>query len=548
MNKLFFNRSLIFNGLTLAGLLALVYALMPLQTQSWPVPQAFLPNSLAVAATLAWLALLALKIWQQQKKSQQEKHRAQHLLQGQGSPWLVAYASQTGYAEHYAQQTAEALQQAGKPVHLKTLAEVTAELLKNSEHALFIVSTTGDGDAPDNSLAFVRQFMNGHTPLAHMKTGVLALGDSSYAHFCAFGRRLSLWLQQQQAQPLFDTIEVDNNEASTLRHWQHQLGQITGNTQMADWQAPHYAEWILQHRECLNPDSQGDPVFRLDLLPPPNHGAWQAGDIAEVGPCQTAETVHHFLENTLHHAHALVQSEGRQQTLQQALARYQLPSDTATIATLKKQSPQQLIDSLTLLPHREYSIASTPAEGRLTLLLRQVRGPNGQVGLGSAWLTENAPLQTPIALRTRSNRNFHLPAPGTPLILIGNGTGIAALRSLLKAREEQNEKRNWLVFGERNGQHDFFFQRDIERWQQNGTLERLDLAFSRDQEARIYVQDKLRAATPKLQFWVAEGAAIYVCGGLVGMAPAVHQVLQDALGEERLQQLQESGHYRRDVY
>lgn len=532
----------------MAAVFALGYWFATVQGGAWPPLEPLLKNSSALISIFIWFALVFFIVWQQQQKKQQEKKRDQQLLQGQGSPWLVAYASQSGYAEGIALQTAEVLQQAGKPVQFSTLGEVSAELLSRSTQALFIVSTTGDGDAPDNSLAFLRQVMNHQIALPKLNYGVLALGDSSYAHFCAFGHRLGNWLQQQQAQALFDTIEMDGSDAGALRHWQHQLAQITGNTQLADWQAPHYTAWKLQNRECLNPGSQGGPVFRLDLQPPQKNITWQAGDIAEIGPCQSAETVRQFLKSTQHPANALVQSEGREQTLENALLRYQLPNDSQTITTLQNQTPQQLVESLPLLPHREYSIASTPAEGHLTLLLRQVRGPNGQLGLGSAWLTQHAALQGDIALRVRSNRNFHLPPAGTPLILMGNGTGIAGLRALLKAREEQHEKRNWLLFGERQQAHDFFFRKDIENWQQNGTLERLDLAFSRDQEQRLYVQDKLQAAIPALQQWVAQGAAIYVCGSQAGMAPAIDQVLQQALGEEALNQLRETGRYRRDVY
>jgi sulfite reductase (NADPH) flavoprotein alpha-component len=209
---------------------------------------------------------------------------------------------------------------------------------------------------------------------------------------------------------------------------------------------------------------------------------------------------------------------------------------------------QQLLDDLQRLPHREYSIASVPADGRIELLLRQMRQPDGRLGVGSGWLTEYAPVGGEIALRIRQNRSFHAPADDRPLILIGNGTGIAGLRSHLKERAHAGRQRNWLFFGERHAAHDFFFQEEIEGWQQSGVLERLDLAFSRDQSARIYVQDVLRARSSELREWVANGAAIYVCGSLAGMAPAVAAVLTEALGAERLEQMAEDGRYRRDVY
>lgn len=548
MPKFAINRTYFFNSLIIGALIALAYFFSTQQTSSWPTLKHISQHLPAQLSVLSWLALCVWVGWQQIQKKQQEKKRAQQFLKGQGSPWLIAYASQTGYAENYALQTAQALQQAGKPVQLLPLAQVTSQQLSQCSQALFLVSTTGDGDAPDNSLTFVRQVMSQPHNLNALRYGLLALGDRSYAQYCAFGHRLQHWLQQQQAIPLFDTIEVDNGNEGAIRHWQHQLAQLTGNTQLADWQSPHYNHWQLVHRECLNPHSQGFPVYHIGLQAPREHMQWQAGDIAEIGPCNSPSAVQQFLEKIALPANTLVESEGQQQTLQQALARYQLPQENNALQALNTQSAQQLLQQLTLLPHREYSIASTPAEGQLQLLLRQVRGPDGRLGLGSAWLTEHAPLHGSIALRIRQNRNFHAPPAGTPLILIGNGTGIAGLRAHLKAREENGEKRNWLCFGERQRAHDLYFQHDLETWQQNGTLERLDLAFSRDQGTARYVQDLLPAASSTLTEWVQQGAAIYVCGSQAGMAAGVHQALQTLLGEATLNTLQETGRYRRDVY
>ncbi len=134
------------------------------------------------------------------------------------------------------------------------------------------------------------------------------------------------------------------------------------------------------------------------------------------------------------------------------------------------------------------------------------------------------------------------------LILIGNGTGLAGLRSLLKARIAEGQQRNWLLFGERNQAHDFYCREELQGWLASGDLARLDLAFSRDQQAKIYVQDRLREAADELHHWLAEGAAIYICGSLQGMAAGVDQTLVELLGAEAVEQLIEQGRYRRDVY
>ncbi|EYT13072.1 oxidoreductase NAD-binding domain protein, partial [Acinetobacter sp. 1000160] len=112
----------------------------------------------------------------------------------------------------------------------------------------------------------------------------------------------------------------------------------------------------------------------------------------------------------------------------------------------------------------------------------------------------------------------------------------------------QNYTANWLIFGERQREHDFFYQETIEAWKNMGTLQRLDLAFSRDQQQRIYVQDILRNNADELVKWVEQGAVIYVCGSIEGMASGVDQALTDILGEQKLDELRQAGRYRRDVY
>jgi sulfite reductase (NADPH) flavoprotein alpha-component len=134
------------------------------------------------------------------------------------------------------------------------------------------------------------------------------------------------------------------------------------------------------------------------------------------------------------------------------------------------------------------------------------------------------------------------------MILVGNGTGIAGLRALLKARVAAGARRNWLLFGERNADRDFFHGDEIREWQSRGFLQRMDLAFSRDQDQRIYVQHRLQAASEALREWVDLGSAIYVCGSLSGMAPGVDAVLRSELGDDRVEQMLTDGLYRRDVY
>lgn len=133
-------------------------------------------------------------------------------------------------------------------------------------------------------------------------------------------------------------------------------------------------------------------------------------------------------------------------------------------------------------------------------------------------------------------------------MLIGNGTGMAGLRSHLRARSRVDAGPNWLIFGERNASCDFHYREEIEAWNASGLLSRLDAVFSRDGHGHRYVQDRLAEAGDQLREWIGRGAAIYVCGSLQGMAGGVDEVLRTVLGSETVDELGADGRYRRDVY
>lgn len=410
-------------------------------------------------------------------------------------PTLIAFASQTGFAAELANRTAQSLQAAGTPVLLASVSDIDEQLLRQTSNALFVVSTTGEGDAPDPAAAFVREVLDRAMPLKNLSYGILALGDREYDNYCAFGHRLDQWLRHQGATALFDVVEVDNGDEGSLRHWQHQLSVLSNSPDLPDWEAPRYERWRLTSRQLVNPGSAGDECFHIELQPLGDAStSWQAGDIAEIDPRNS---------------------------------------------TWDSSSEP--------LPHREYSIASLPADGAIHLLVRRMRRHDGQPGLGSGWLTAVAKVGEDIALRVRANPNFYAPEGNGPLILIGNGTGIAGLRALLKSRIAAGQHRNWLIFGERNAAHDRFYGDEIDQWRAQGQLERVDLVFSRDQAERRYVQHRVRECAEGLRRWVADGAAIYVCGSLQGMAPAVDAALSEVLGVEILEELAISGRYRRDV-
>ncbi len=457
------------------------------------------------------------------------RHARRNRPVGAGEGILVAYATQTGFAESLARHTVTGLVAAGQAAWAEAIDRLDATRLSGLTRALFIVSTTGEGDAPDHAAGFVRRVMGATTPLSTLQYGLLALGDRDYAQFCAFGHALDGWLRRQGAVPLFDMVEVDNGDAGALRHWQHHLGQIAGHVHLPDWTTPDYQEWVLAERHHLNPGSPGASIFHLRLTPPPQAIVdWQAGDIAEVGPCNPPDMIAAALADG--GGDRAETRHGRTRPLAHWLAETILPEG---------REP---------LPHREYSIASLPSDGTLDLVVRRMAGPDGRLGLGSGWLTRHAPVGGPVRLRLRRNPGFHPPTDDRRLILVGNGTGIAGLRAHLKVRARAGLGGNWLLFGERTAAHDSLFDDELAAWQASGILTRLDRAFSRDGARPVYVQQLLAAAGDTVMEWVQDGAAIYVCGSLEGMAAGVHAALTDILGQDTLEELAVQRRYRRDVY
>lgn len=404
--------------------------------------------------------------------------------------WLVVYASQTGSAEYLAGQTAATLRLGGLSARAACMSGLETDALSQADRILFIASTYGEGDAPDSAARFSGVTMGAGADLSHLHYAVLALGDSSYTNYCGFGRALDGWLAAHGATPLFGRIDVDRGNPSALAEWQHQIGRLAGTSDTPDWEAPSYGDWRIEQRVLANPGSAGAPLYRIALVPlDAALPAWEAGDLVQLSA----------------------------------------PADP--------DHP------------REYSIASLPSEGRLELLVRLQRREDGSLGAASGWLCEAASRMDVIRLRIRAHRRFRLDGnAGRPLVAIGNGSGLAGLRALVKARIDAGKGDNWLLFGERNAAHDFLCRDELQGWLASGGLARLDLAFSRDQPTPRYVQHLVREHAHELRSWIERGAAIYVCGSLQGMAGGVHEALTEVLGAETLDALVAEGRYRRDVY
>jgi sulfite reductase (NADPH) flavoprotein alpha-component len=427
-------------------------------------------------------------------------------------PVLMAYASQSGKAERLALQSAAALQKAGVPVHVHSLEKLTPPQLVKYRRALFVASSFGEGEPPDAARRFSRLLQTAADELAHMQYAVLALGDRHYPQFCGFGQTLDQRLRVMGARPLHPIIEVDNGDAGALARWSHTLrGLIGGDAEDAGEVAlsaavaeSEYASWRLIERQLLNPGSIGEGLYEITLCAADAMAAagWRPGALVDIWP-----------------GHYTPAGAGASDEQRKAIA------------------------------PRRYSLASLPSDGAMQLLVRQVRHQQGMgTGLASGWLTAQAAVGDEVRVRLVANPSFDAPAQPLPSIYIGNGSGMAGLRSHLRARVRGGEQRNWLIFGERQREFDSICSAEILDWRERGFLPELDLVFSRDVAGGEYVQDRMRVKADILRDWIAGGAVLYVCGSLQGMAGGVDAAMEEIIGRAALDDLIETGRYRRDVY
>jgi len=446
-------------------------------------------RALGAGTTAAAYAALCLAVYVRQRRLRTAAVREAAALSTDDNapPTLVLFASQTGQAEAIAWQTARQLRAAGTSVRVMELNALDAATLASAGHALFVASTYGEGDAPDGASVFAERVMSLPSALSSLRYAVLALGDRQYKNFCGFGRALDAWLHAAGARRDFERIEVDNSDPAALAAWQHRWGDAAAGN---DDPAGAFTPWRLASRELLNAGSAGAPVFHLGLAPPGGTmPQWASGDLVQIA----------------------------------------VASDPTR--------------------PRDYSIASLHTDGELQLLVRQEQHPDGSLGTASGLLTSTLTVGDTVALRLRPHRAFRLDGnEARPLILIGNGTGLAGLRAHLRARAAAGRHDNWLVFGERQAAHDYLYREEIEAWQASGVLQRLDMVFSRDQPERFYVQHRLLQSADTLRAWLDKGAAIYVCGSLQGMASGVDAALRQIAGNALWSDLSATGRYRRDVY
>ena len=226
--------------------------------------------------------------------------------------------------------------------------------------------------------------------------------------------------------------------------------------------------------------------------------------------------------------------------------------------------PAEFLGLLRPLQHRVYSISSSPTahEGTVHLTVSTVRyrsAERDRGGVCSTYLADRVGEAQEAGVFLSANKSFRLPSDDTPIIMIGPGTGVAPFRAFLHERRARGATgKNWLFFGDQHRSSDFLYEDELVEFERDGLLTRLDVAFSRDQHEKIYVQHRMREAGAQLFDWLESGAHLYVCGDAARMAKSVDEAVHDIVAEhggrspdaaeDYVDELKRSKRYLRDVY
>ncbi|WP_321333882.1 PepSY domain-containing protein [Breoghania sp.] len=402
---------------------------------------------------------------------------------------VILVGSEGGTTYAFANRLAKALSAAGSPAHVGDMKDFEPARYQKAERILLLAATSGDGDCPASAQGFLTRLSALATPPA-APVAVLGFGDSSFAHYCAYGHAVADAVCQANWVELMPLQLIDNQSQATFTDWVERLGEVTGLALSLDANdiAQELGELKLVSRRDYGSCVQAPAaILRFDLphrslwqkLTGKGFGAFQAGDLIGVVP----------------------QGDTR--------ARY-------------------------------YSLASASQDGFLEICVRKQPG-----GLCSGQLSELEPGQT-IRAFLRPNPAFHMASDGAPVILIGAGTGIAPLAGF--ARANTAHRPLYLYFGVRSEQSELLYGPELARWQKDGRLAATSLAYSRSARP-AYVQDVLRRDGEAVRKLIADGARIMVCGGR-GMAAGVREALSDILSPLNLEPatLKAEGRYVEDVY
>ncbi len=529
-------------------------------------------------------------------------------------PLTIAYATDSGNAEEVAATAKKLAGKQGFAAKLIDMADVDPADLAGHKNLLIVASTWGEGDPPERAVDFYKALMADEAPsFEGVNFSVLALGDSSYVNFCEVGKRIDERLEQLGGSRVADRVDCDLDFEEPAATWTSgaldrlfeaaEPGQELSVVPSADvvhleFPTSAYSKANPFPAEItelvnLNGSRSAKETYHVELslegsgltfepgdsigIVPRNHPAMVADLLAAAGLDGDDELRQRLatdvditqLSKPVIEAYAKANSNaGLDELLEGDGWQAYLPG--RQIIDLFGDYPaelkaDQLLGLFRKLPPRLYSVASSQkAEPDVAhLLISAVRYETfgrARQGVASTFVADHHKAGDQLDVYVKSNKNFRLPEdPDRPVIMIGPGTGVAPFRGFLQERQAIGAGgRNWLFFGDRTYTHDFLYQLDWQDFHKESVLDRIDVAFSRDQPEKVYVQQRMWEQRADLYAWLEEGANFYVCGDERTMAKGVDAMLHRIIGNQSdrseddvaayVSELKKNRRYQRDVY
>jgi len=526
-------------------------------------------------------------------------------------PLTILFASESGNSEKLASDVGKLARKQGFKPKIVDFADLDLATLPKTGKLVAIVATWGEGEPPARAVRAYGELMSDAAPrLEGVEFGVLALGDTSYAEFCAIGKALDARFEALGAKRAYDRADLDLDFEKPAADWIKgalkalaPADTTADNVVAVDFRGaaededgevsrePRVVE-VIDHVN-LNSSRSDKETIHLALEFEDGAPAYEPGDSLEIFPENDPQLVDEILRAT-----GLTGDEGLRRAL---LAERDITTLSPTtverfakatghadaqkfvesgevkawiegrhLIDLIERFPAELtaehLNTVTRpLPPRAYSIASSRKEvgDEVHLTIAAVRYEThgrARSGVASVHVADRIKNGAKLRVRVKPNKHFRLPAdPATDIIMVGPGTGVAPFRAFVQERRATEASgRSWLFFGDRHFTHDFLYQLEWQDALEDGSLSKIDVAFSRDQPEKIYVQDRIDQHAAEVVAWLDGGAHFYVCGDAKNMARDVRAAvvrafesvkgLSRADAEAHVASLERAKRYQQDVY
>lgn len=498
---------------------------------------------------------------------------------------LIIYGTETGNSKKVASNLLASFKKNKIQAKAIDVFQFDVTKLEKENLVLFVMSTQGEGEFPQNAVAFYEKLKASNANLSKVSFAVLGLGDSSYPLFSNAGILLDEALEEKGAKRLLPLVKADVDFAETVAIWEADLqkafqnfgsnvtNEVKSSSSTVATGKKNYLGKI-SHKVVLNDTGSNKETYHIEIESD-DKISYEPGDALGIVPKNNEAEIKTIASYFDAENYAILVDKNVRGLSKKSLEAFSklfeieiIEEKSNLLDVIQKYNPkkvklEEVINLLLPISPRLYSISSSSeahdGQVHLTVNLNKFKVDDEiKSGLASEFLAD-FPLDEQLEFYIHKNQNFRLPNEETDIVMIGPGTGIAPFRSFLAERDVTGaEGKNWLFFGEQHFVLDFYYQTEIQEWLTTGVLTKLDTAFSRDQERKIYVQDRIREKAKEFNSWLENGASIYICGQKNPMSQDVEQAIVEVIAKERniseneakqvLEELENQGKYQKDVY